>query len=57
MNKLKIGIGILILMGIVVGYTVYSDYVLNRNSKSGPIIENRIEAPDFEDVFTPAKGK
>ena len=57
MNNLKIAIGTVILIGIIAGYTAYSDYQLNHSSKGGTIIENNIEAPIFDEVFVPAKGK
>ena len=57
MNNLKLAIGTVILIGIIAGYTAYSDYQLNHSPKSGTIIENSIESPDFNDVFTPAMGK
>ncbi len=57
MNNLKLAIGTVILIGIIAGYTAYSDYQLNHSKKSGILIENNIEAPDFDEVFVPAKGK
>jgi hypothetical protein len=57
MDKIKLAIGTIILCIVVSGYTAYSDYQLNHSPKSGTLIENNIEPPDFDDVFTPAKGK
>lgn len=57
MDSLKLAIGTVILIGIIAGYTAYSDYQLNHSSKTGTIIEHNIEAPDFNDVFIPAKNK
>lgn len=57
MDNLKLAIGTVILIGIIAGYTAYSDYQLNHSSKGGTIIENNIEAPIFDEVFVPAKGK
>ena len=39
MDNLKLAIGTVILIGIIAGYTAYSDYQLNHSSKGGTIIE------------------
>ena len=57
MDKIKLAIGTIILCIVVSGYTAYSDYQLNHSPKSGTLIENNIDPPEFDDVFTPAKGK
>ena len=57
MDKIKLAIGTIIFFVVISGYTACSDYRLNHSPKSGTLIENNIEPPDFDDVFTPAKGK
>jgi len=56
-NNIQLIIGTIILMGIICGYTAYSDYQLNHKSLTGTILENNIQAPDLDDIFIPAKGK
>lgn len=56
-DKIKLAIGIIIIYGIIEGFTIYNDYQVNHNSPSGFMIEKNIEMPDFDEIFTPAKGK
>ncbi len=57
MNK-KIGliIGTLLFFSAIEGFAIYNDYVI-KESKTGQIIENTIEAPALDDVLTPPKSK
>ena len=57
MSRIKLVIGVFILYAAIHAVISFSNYKINHNSHSGNIIENNIEAPEFEDVFVPSKTK
>ena len=57
MSRIKLVIGVFVLYAAIHAVISFGNYKINHNSHSGNIIENNIEAPEFEDVFVPSKTK
>lgn len=56
-EKIKLAIGTIIFFSVITGYVIYNDYQVKHVPKEGIIIENNIEAPEFDEVFTRANTK